>query len=434
MQPGKKRLALEEVLRSKTFQRAELLKRFLRYVCEMELAGRRDEISEYSIGIEALGRPSSYSPAGDSSVRSRAHAVREKLAAFYASEGADTPFRIELPKGSYVPCFLPRNEAKPFEELPEVATWRDRSHTKILLRGAAAGATVTALLAILAFRILAPAVPPDPVSAVVREFWGPLLDPGSDVVLCMATAPSMLLHSYADGTIPPGSTPFFPAPKDVSKWYEALHMQDGGGRLYSQTTRNTTLFGDDLAAAAAIKTLTAAGRPVQILPEFGVHRLALRGRNVLLIGSPNYSPFAASILQNAPFSIRYNPAARVEVISGSNAGPDSQVEYRLIRGNASRGSHAYGLITVMPGLDPGDTAHRIVLFSGITGGGTQAAMEFFSSPTALQILKQKMGIRNSGQLPASYQVVVGCELVASLALHPEYETHRILNKAPGLNP
>lgn len=98
-----KRNALENVLQSRTFERADLLKKFLRYFCETEIAGHGDEINECSIGLEALGRSSSYWPAGDSSVRSRAHAVREKLALFYETEGAEEPLRTELHKGSYVP-------------------------------------------------------------------------------------------------------------------------------------------------------------------------------------------------------------------------------------------------------------------------------------------------------------------------------------------
>jgi hypothetical protein len=64
--------ALEAVLHSQTFARADQLKCFLKYVCEMEMAGHGHELTEYLIGIEALGRPTSYSPGDDSAVRTRA--------------------------------------------------------------------------------------------------------------------------------------------------------------------------------------------------------------------------------------------------------------------------------------------------------------------------------------------------------------------------
>ncbi len=43
--------ALEEVLKSRTLARSEQLQGFLRYICEMKLAGRGDEISEHSIAL-----------------------------------------------------------------------------------------------------------------------------------------------------------------------------------------------------------------------------------------------------------------------------------------------------------------------------------------------------------------------------------------------
>src|SRR5215468_5802942 len=98
--------ALEAVLRSQTFARADQLKSFLKYVCEMEMAGRGHELTEYLIGVEALGRPANYSPGDDSGVRTRAFALRKKLQEFYEHEQPDAGLRIELQKGSYCPHFI----------------------------------------------------------------------------------------------------------------------------------------------------------------------------------------------------------------------------------------------------------------------------------------------------------------------------------------
>src|SRR6516164_4205921 len=104
--PAEKREALEEVLQSATFFRAEQLRVFLRYICEMELAGRGDELCESLIGVEAFGRPAGYSPTEDASVRRRAGDLREKLHEAYQSELAGSKVRIELPKGKFVPRFV----------------------------------------------------------------------------------------------------------------------------------------------------------------------------------------------------------------------------------------------------------------------------------------------------------------------------------------
>jgi len=102
-----KRAALEEVLKSATFLRASQVRNFLRYICEMEFAGRGAALHEYLIGVEALGRPTAYSTEDDSSVRRRAYALRQKLEQVYETELADAPIRIDVPKGSYVPRFTP---------------------------------------------------------------------------------------------------------------------------------------------------------------------------------------------------------------------------------------------------------------------------------------------------------------------------------------
>ena len=101
-----KRAAMEQVLQSATFVRAGQVRNFLRYICEMELAGRASALHEYLIAVEAMGLPSSYSTDDDSSVRRRAYALRQKLDRVYADELTEAKVRIEVPKGSYVPFFI----------------------------------------------------------------------------------------------------------------------------------------------------------------------------------------------------------------------------------------------------------------------------------------------------------------------------------------
>src|SRR5439155_5916554 len=101
-----KQRALELVLQSRTFVRSEQLRAFLRYVCSMEIEGRGEQITEYRIAVEALGRPQDYTTTEDSAVRNRAHALRAKLEELYAKELPDAPIRIDFFKGSYRPHFV----------------------------------------------------------------------------------------------------------------------------------------------------------------------------------------------------------------------------------------------------------------------------------------------------------------------------------------
>src|SRR4029077_2041138 len=106
-----KRAALARVLDSRTFSRSDQLRAFLRYVCEAELEGRAHQLNEYALGVSVLGRKEGYSPAEDSSVRSRAYELRNKLKSYYSDEAPADPIQIEIEKGAYVPRFRRRAEA-----------------------------------------------------------------------------------------------------------------------------------------------------------------------------------------------------------------------------------------------------------------------------------------------------------------------------------
>jgi hypothetical protein len=116
--PREKREALEEVLQSTTFVRADQLRNFLRYICEMEIAGRASELCEFRIGIEAFGRPADYSPIEDGIVRRRAVSLREKLQDVYNADLAEARIRIDLPKGRYVPRFVRVEPGSSIEVVP----------------------------------------------------------------------------------------------------------------------------------------------------------------------------------------------------------------------------------------------------------------------------------------------------------------------------
>jgi hypothetical protein len=100
---------LEAVLASDLFGRTSYLVRFLTFVCERYFAGEGDTIKEYSIAVEALGRPPDFDPQSDTIVRVTAHALRRRLEDFYRTTGADHAVQICLPAGHYVPRFIYRN-------------------------------------------------------------------------------------------------------------------------------------------------------------------------------------------------------------------------------------------------------------------------------------------------------------------------------------
>jgi hypothetical protein len=95
------------VLQSGTFQRAPLLENFFRYVCEQYFEGQSCQIKEYSIAVEALGRPPAFDPKKDSIVRVEAHRLRKRLQEYYQGPGKSHAIRILIPNGQYAPQFVP---------------------------------------------------------------------------------------------------------------------------------------------------------------------------------------------------------------------------------------------------------------------------------------------------------------------------------------
>jgi TolB-like protein/Flp pilus assembly protein TadD len=105
MDPRLVRAELDRILQSAGFAHSERMARFLRCVVERALAGRGEEVKEYLLGVEVFDRKSDYDPRVDPIVRVEARRLRAKLEEFYAANGKESQILIELPKGSYVPCF-----------------------------------------------------------------------------------------------------------------------------------------------------------------------------------------------------------------------------------------------------------------------------------------------------------------------------------------
>lgn len=104
---------LEAVLTSGIFNRAPNLALLLKYVCARYFEGTAEQIKEYNIAVEALGRPADFDQKRDSIVRVEAHRLRKRLREYYEADGADHTIRIDIPSGQYAPRFVPSSAPLP---------------------------------------------------------------------------------------------------------------------------------------------------------------------------------------------------------------------------------------------------------------------------------------------------------------------------------
>jgi serine/threonine-protein kinase len=105
--PVSVRRHLDKVLASKEFAAARRMQQFLGFIVERALNGA-DGIKETEVAIRVYNRGPSFDPSGDSVVRVAASSLRSRLRDYYAGSGSDDAILIEVPKGCYVPVFLPR--------------------------------------------------------------------------------------------------------------------------------------------------------------------------------------------------------------------------------------------------------------------------------------------------------------------------------------
>jgi TolB-like protein len=96
---------LNRILSSSVFKNSRVLSCFLKFVTDSTLAGKEQEIKEYSIGIHVLSRSKDFNPQLDSIVRINAGRLRRALKEYYYEAGKKDPVYIEIPKGSYIPIF-----------------------------------------------------------------------------------------------------------------------------------------------------------------------------------------------------------------------------------------------------------------------------------------------------------------------------------------
>jgi adenylate cyclase len=97
---------LDQALSSPLFRKAERQARFLRFVVHAALQSPEATIKEFDIAIAVYDRRADYDPRTDPIVRVEAARLRARLREYYEVTPPGS-LRIDIPKGQYVPQFIP---------------------------------------------------------------------------------------------------------------------------------------------------------------------------------------------------------------------------------------------------------------------------------------------------------------------------------------
>ncbi len=371
------------------------LREFFLYVMDCYMRQAPEEATEQQIGIHVFGRRPGFNSSDDSIVRSQARLLRMKLAVYFASEGADEPVVIEIPKGHYYPVLLRHKggtpppdavpQTEPEEEIPAVVPVATVAETgrSWLFWVAMLGLLVLGLVAGMALdrRMTAPA------SSELDRLWAPFL---------AASSPTLIIYSNPAFTGTPRT---------------GLRIIDGNGKQSAPIDETYTGTGE----VASIYELTRLFDRRKATFTLKRSRLVTwdeaKSRNLIFIGAPSQNTALQELPTATEFAVVIDEHEQGYFV---NRHPHPGEPARLPYADATQET---ALIAFLPGLQPD---RHILVFSGLTTIGTQAAVEFACQPQNAAKLLEMAGTTGGVVKPfeailrvsVSRGVGVGAEIVA----------------------
>jgi hypothetical protein len=422
---------IERILDSDTFRNSDALRRLLRFLADKMLSGEADQLKEYSVGIDALGKPSSYDPRRDSTVRIQVGRLRQKLSEYYGAEGRDDPVIVDLPKGHFKLICEPRPAEKineiapadlmPVPELPgslaapeKPGSGRPGRMVAILSATLAAAALWGALATLQLWRERQD-------SAMIRAIWTPELE---QLWKPIVTARLPLIVSIAD----PPFVQFkgFGAYRDLTlnRWEDIVKspqvvaIRKALDNVEMQPNVYYAPIGEVSASFLIGKLLGPRVPALSLLRASELSLQQLADNNVLFIGAP---VFFEDLLTRLPVQLDLVNARPGIHNNRPRAGEPSLLRDEVPTG-ASEDGEAYALVTHVPG--PLRTSY-IESFTSNRTPGRLAAVGWYTNPVYARTLAEKLR-KKSGEIPRYYQVVLKVKYKAGVPTETSYVLHHEL--------
>jgi hypothetical protein len=419
------RAQVERILQSKVLRASEVLRHLFGYLAEKSLDGTADSLKEYTIGLDALGKPPSFDPRQESVVRMHTARLRQKLAEYYRTEGTDDPIVVDMPKGGFKVTFEPRPRMSPpaplqvpnhSEAIREpVRGWRRR---EIVLVSALAVAICCAMFFMTRlWRVEQEDGSSSSAAAAnwtpaLRELWEPLLSSSRRLVVCVATPLFVSVPGF--GVLREPSVNDWddvPGSRRISSVEGAL--QAGISEpSYSYTEVGTAtgafLLGQFLAPRKQGVVITRAN--VLSWPEIAEDNVVFLGPATGIHQTEDIPTQAQLVLD--PTGIR-NLSPR--------PGESAFIQDRPAQ-NGGESGMTYALISRVPAMNgPG----AILMLSGNQISSVMGGVQAFTNPALAQMLVARLKTA-SGSIPKYFQVVLSVKAMDDVPVKIDYMFHREL--------
>jgi hypothetical protein len=422
-----KRRALARVLESRTFSRSDQLRAFLRYVCEAEFEGRAQQLNEYALGVSVLGRPEGYSPAEDSSVRSRAYELRNKLKSYYGEEAPADPIQIEIEKGAYVPRFRRREAAADAERPPDAppapptpggeapATGGRRLPAKKIAAAVAGVAVLAALAVVVVPRALRPGpaasgLAPRASTREMEALWRPFLDASTPLLISFEIR--MFLYAPATGLVVRDAQTN--RKEDVQ---QSKALSDFRRRMGTDELIETYDYADVGAVQAAFLLGHLLGREAGLKYASALGWEDVWNSNVIFVGKSSVNPTIRRVLHDA--DLDFVDSEFGAAVRNLRPQPGEVAEY--VNATTHGAGRKYGVISLVPGPQPG---HHIMLLTGSGAELMWALAQSVADPERVKDIMSRV-VGAGGEAPAAFQVLIEATFESNVPISIRYVTHHV---------
>lgn len=389
------------------------MRAFLLYITENEILGRADKLKEQSIGTEVLGRQADYNPTDDNIVRVRAHELRGRLEKYFASEGADEPFVITMPRGAYAPEFFPRAIAPkaephpepeaeiPAEELADIAPHAPQiSRRQWLAFGATLAAAVLLSVAVTRYAVLArmPSGAQEPAGSI-RDFWGQFFQKQGDPLKVVYADTSFALWQDLNGKT-----------LDLGDYLNRKYLDVQGNQLFNVVMRRVTTPAD---MTLSVHLATLAGEfGARTTPEFArdADSEFFHQGNLVLIGSHRSNPWVAIYEPALNFALEQDPQTGAPLFRNRAPRQNETATYAIpamydTQKVEEKTYASYGVVALLKGCG----SHGFtVIVEGLNTQATMAGGDYVIDPQRLDTLLGTIGHRpgtNVAPFEALFQII-----------------------------
>jgi hypothetical protein len=400
---------VERLLQSKTFQTSEVHRRLLQYLADRTLAGDADRLKEYTVGLEAFGKPPTYDPKHDSIVRLQMGRLRQKLAVYYQSEANGDAVRVALPKGVFKLTFE-SNETPPSAEA-EAETGRSRRRNLILtvaLAGVAVWAIGATIVAVRAGR----STPSAAWSPELEALWKPYLESNHPLLVSLGTPLFVRFPEFG----------FFRDPK-VNDWndleksdrFRGVHQALGDKEVLP--SYNFTGAGEASAAFLIAKLLSTRKPDLQLTRSSILSWQQIADQDVIFLGPPKFN------LQLQEAAMMQDLVVEANGIRNRHPQPGEPefLDDRLFPGKTSEGE-THALITRTAGPNG---VGEFLMIAGNASADTFAAAEWMTQARrAAELAGHLRG--TSRQMPRHFQAVIKVAFKQGIPVQSSYVFHHVL--------